>query len=113
MVDLPEEMILREGSLSKLIEWVYRDLSHQEEVASFFRDCAILAPRNQEVDEINEHALYMISGNVREFLSVDSISGCEQHNLLYTIEYLNNLNLGGGYPPHRLVLKVNVPIILL
>ena len=99
--------------MSKLIEWVYRELPHQERDASFFRDCAILAPRNQEVDEINEHALYMLGGNVKEFLSVDSINGSEQHNLLYTIEYLNNLNLGGGYPPHRLVLKVNAPIILL
>lgn len=55
-----------------------------------------------------------MAGSCKEYLSADSVAvGSNNDSILYTIEYLNNLNLGGGYPPHRLVLKENAPVMLL
>ena len=66
------------------------------------------------MDEINEFALSCMPGVCKEYLSADSVSPDSSDNqLLYTVEYLNSLNLGGGYPSHRLILKENAPVILL
>ena len=48
-------------------------------------------------------------------LSVHSVASTfmMHDSILYTNEYLNSLNLGGGYPPHCLDLKENAPITLL
>lgn len=106
-------MLIHGNSLHSLVEWVYKDLQSVEDYTCFFKDRAILAPRNQEVDEINELALGALPGPEKEYLSADSVVSSANDSILYAIEYLNSLNLGGGYPPHRLLLKTNAPIILL
>lgn len=114
MVEIPERMLLHEGSLQALVQWVYHGLQCVQDYGIFFKDRAILAPRNQEVDQINDFSLSILNGEQREYLSADSVSSTSNdQNLLYTTEFLNHLNLGGGYPPHRLVLKKNAPIMLL
>ena len=110
---IPQRMLLHERSLQSLIQWVYGDLRHVSDFAMFFKDRAILSPKNGDVDEVNSIALNVMMGQEREYLSVDSASSPSNlhDNILYTTEYY--LNLGGGYPPQRLVLKENAPIILL
>ena len=112
---IPQTMLLHESSLQSLIQWVYGNLHHVQDFARFFKDHAMLAPRNQDVDELNQIALNAMMGQEIEFLSANSVSSTSNSHdsILYTTEYLNNLNLGGGYPPHRLVLKENASIILL
>ena len=113
-VYLPCQMLLENGSLQKLIEWVYENLQYVQQYTNFFRDRAILAPQNQEVEEINTFALNYMGGSCKEYLSADSVVvGSDNDSILYTTEYLNSLNLSGGYPPHCLVLKENAPVMLL
>ena len=57
LVVIPETMVLHERSLESLIQWVYGDLYHVQDFARFFKDHAVLAPRNQDVDEVNKIAL--------------------------------------------------------
>ena len=58
----------------------------------------------------------LLPNQEREYLSADTISKCidapNDAQVLYPVEYLNTLN-SNNFPPHRLLLKVGVPIMLL
>ncbi|KAK1437616.1 hypothetical protein QVD17_03410 [Tagetes erecta] len=78
---------------------------------------AILAPKKEVVQEINDRLLSIFPGEEKEYLSSDSI--CQEEHVndyfdanLYSPDYLNGLNVS-GLPIHRLVLKVGVPVMLL
>lgn len=77
---------------------------------------AILTPRNETVDELNTYFLSKLEGDVKEYLSSDSIStddsDVEHANTFYTPEYLNSLKCS-GLPNHQLQLKLNAPVILM
>lgn len=74
---------------------------------------AILTPKNADVDNINEQIINNFPGDEYIYLSADSV---EDNNLvnqnLYSSKFLNTLT-PSGMPPHKLILKVGVPIILL
>ena len=72
---------------------------------------AIITPKNNEADELNRFCTELFPGEVREFLSADSVLDPSQAQL-YPLEYLNSLHFG-GLPPHCLRLQLNMPIILL
>ena len=80
------------------------------------KERAILATTNEIVDEINNYMIKLLPGLEREYLSADSISKCSDTyngaNILYPVEYLNTLN-PNNFPPHKLLLKIGVPIMLL
>jgi hypothetical protein len=77
---------------------------------------AILTPRNEYVDEINEYMLSQVGGDSKEYLSSDSIGKADtvgaDYEALYPIEYLNSLEFA-GLPKHKITLKRGVPIMLL
>ncbi|MCO5547310.1 hypothetical protein L7F22_000758 [Adiantum nelumboides] len=111
---IPSDMVLSNQSMDGLISYVYSDMNRHLGDAIKFRDRAILAPRNSDVDIVNAKTLCAMSGDIVEYFSVDSIiEDSMQQSLLYSVEFLNGLNLGGGFPVHYLQLKLNAPIILL
>lgn len=76
---------------------------------------AILAPTNKVVDSLNEHASSLLPGIATEHYSADCIDDKEctlGQNYLYPVELLNRMQ-PTGMPPHKLILKVGMPIILL
>ena len=70
---------------------------------------AILAPKNETVSETNLKLLDLVNGQLHTFLSVDAVPDQSQV-VHYSVEFLNSLR-PPGVPPHRLPLKVRVPII--
>ncbi|KAK5785328.1 hypothetical protein PVK06_039900 [Gossypium arboreum] len=64
---------------------------------------------NDYVEKINEK-MSMFLGESKTFSSFDQV--VDDTNNSYLEEFLNTL-LPNGLPPHKLVLKVNCPIILL
>ncbi|CAL9234415.1 unnamed protein product [Arabidopsis halleri] len=77
---------------------------------------AILTPRNETVDDINAYMLSQVQGELKEYLSYDSIAKVDtigaDYEALYPMEYLNSLEYP-GMPKHKLSLKLGVPIMLM
>ncbi|MCO5551992.1 hypothetical protein L7F22_005500 [Adiantum nelumboides] len=111
---IPSDMVLSNQSMDVLISYVYSDMNRHLGDAIYFRDRAILAPRNSDVDIVNAKILCAMSGDTVEYFSADSIiEDSMQQSFLYSVEFLNGLNFGGGFPVQYLQLKLNAPIILL
>ena len=119
MVKLPDEMIINDESVDSLISEVFGDINEKYESADNFvdyiKDRAILTTKNEDVDAINERVIKNFNKDkpTHVFLSADSVEDRDSvHQNLYPVEFLNTLT-PSGTPPHRLVLKVGAPIILL
>jgi len=81
----------------------------------------ILAPKNTNVDEVNNAILELISEESHTYLSANSLTPTEEGasvaagvsmDSLYPMEFLNTLQFN-GIANHELELKVGVPILLL
>ncbi|XP_076912066.1 uncharacterized protein LOC143570267 [Bidens hawaiensis] len=118
-LEIPEDLLIKDSSdpVSDLIEFVYPSVQHNFNDLNFFHERAILAPKNDVVQEINERLLSVFSREEREYLSSDSICPTEMVNenldeSLCSPDILNGIK-ASGLPNHRLVLKVGVPVMLL
>ena len=70
-----------------------------------FYERALLAPRNDVVDDLNHRLLLTMPGALMELLSADTPETTDQGNPVdYPPEYLHSLNIP-GIPLHRLSLK--------
>ncbi|KAJ0847366.1 putative DNA helicase [Helianthus annuus] len=118
VLHIPQQFLLPTGkdSLADLIRFIYDadTLSHPS--LAKFSDKAIVCPKNKTADEINDLVLSMCDGTSTTYLSSDSMTPHMNDKgdteMLYPIEYINMLNFN-GFPPRRLDLKPNTPIILL
>lgn len=72
---------------------------------------AILAPKNDCVEVMNYQMQNLLPGDGRVYNSIDTSIDPDQ-SILYPVEFLNSLN-PAGLPPHKLELKIGVPIIML
>lgn len=85
-------------------------------IRHFFKERAILTPKNEVVELINDYMLSLIPGEVKTYLSFDT--PCEQNEShdgpdnIHTPELLNTIK-ASGLPNHELKLKVGVPVMLL
>ncbi|OWZ14895.1 Helitron helicase [Phytophthora megakarya] len=102
---------LRERSVNALIDAVYPGVGDDNLLDEYFVDRAILAPTNTSVRRINEMVAERLTGETKEYLSVDSLEGVADPNM-FEQEFLNSLNFS-GIPRHRIVLKVGTPIIMI
>jgi len=73
----------------------------------------ILSPKNEHCLQVNERVLGTLPGEVRMYISADSVK-CDnkEERQNYPTEFLNSLT-PSGMPPHRLNLKVNAVVMLL
>lgn len=117
---LPEECCISpnsESSIDQLIDAIYPNvssLSSLEDIrCEYFKERAILSPRNASVDELNEKVLNRLSEEEKTFLSADKASDESGRNIdNLPIEYLNSIVLA-GFPLHKTILKIGAPILLL
>ncbi|KAI3776977.1 hypothetical protein L1987_46770 [Smallanthus sonchifolius] len=119
MIEIPEDLVIKDSSdpIFELIEFVYPSILDNFKNPSFFHERAILAPKNEVVQEINDRLLSIFPGEEKEYLSSDSICQTEMvpddlDETLYSPDILNGIKVS-GMPNHRLVLKVGVPVMLL
>jgi ATP-dependent DNA helicase PIF1 len=99
-------------NIQQLFNRVYDNFEENFDKPEYLTQRAILSPLNSETDIINHYASERISTYEKEYLSNDSIVDLNDNNHYIPIEYLNNLSFS-GIPPHKLKLKINMPVILL
>ena len=106
---VPEHVCVK--SKEDLIKAIFPSLSQNYSNEDWLGERAILAPKNEDVDKINDQLMRMIPGEERSFRSFDSVEK-DDDATEYPIEFLNSLS-PPGFPPHILTLKVGTPVILL
>jgi ATP-dependent DNA helicase PIF1 len=94
-----------------IVEQVFPCLQERFTNREWLSERAILAPRNAEVDAINEELLTILPGISKTYTSINSIIDPDEI-VHYPTEFLNSLQIP-GLPPHHLNLKVGAPIMLL
>ncbi|XP_024969699.1 uncharacterized protein LOC112509055 [Cynara cardunculus var. scolymus] len=119
VIEIPHDLLITDfvDPISALIEFVYPSILENINNSAYFQERAILAPKNEVVQEINDCLMSLFPGEEKENLSSDML--CELEHLhdefdktLYSPDVLNCLKLS-GIPNHKILLKVGVPIILL
>ncbi|EOA14856.1 hypothetical protein CARUB_v10028177mg [Capsella rubella] len=88
--------------------------------SGFFKQRAILSPRNEDVDKINQSMLSQLpyvyyNCDERRYLSSNSIETSDTSvfdDMVYSQEYLTITNVS-GLPKHELTLKKGAPIMFL
>ncbi|XP_073133484.1 uncharacterized protein [Henckelia pumila] len=112
-IKIPDSMIIPwegEQSINQLIDSIFPNMVQHVHDANYMVSRAIITPKNVDVDKINEILISKFPGEEIEYTSWDTVE--EDKNNLFQEEFLNSLN-PSGLPPHRIVLKVGCPIMLL
>ena len=98
-------------SATALIDKTFPDVIKNYTDHTWIRCRAILAPKNISVNNINTAILNVIPGEMTTYTSIDTVVDVDD-SVNYPTEFLNSLE-PPGMPPHKLHLKVGVPIMLL
>lgn len=116
-VHLREDM--RAETASSLIDFIYPGVgSNPPPPSDYFLRRMILAPRNGDVDSINEEVLSRMSGDAATYYSADAIvtevgaDGPDAIEENLPVEVLRSLS-ASGLPSGELTLKPGCPLILL
>ncbi|GJS36003.1 DNA helicase [Tanacetum coccineum] len=105
-----------EQGLSKLIDFIYDQMTLRTPSAITLQKKANVCPKNETANMINSKVLEMVQGEMTTYLSHDEAIPPECNRadteMLYHVEHLNTLKFL-GFPPHRLELKMGEPVMLL
>lgn len=99
------------SSIQEVIQSIFPDIETKYVDHNWLRGRAILAPKNEAVNRLNEQIQQQIPGEIHNYISVDTVTDKDQA-VNYPVEFLNSLE-PPGMPPHILSLKVGSPIIVL
>ncbi|XP_057719327.1 uncharacterized protein LOC130933725 [Arachis stenosperma] len=119
IIHIPSDILIKnsETVLDDLIDFVYPNMLSNLSVEIYFKDRAILAPTLDFcVTDVNNKMTAGLPGQEIVYLSSDSVCAEEENMELeldaFSPEILNGINCS-GLPPHKLVLKVGAPVMLL
>jgi ATP-dependent DNA helicase PIF1 len=114
-------LLAEDCSLRRLIRTIYLDHQCHFGDAMYFMQHSILAPKNININEVNNAILESLYEELHMYLSANSLTSTKEGasvvagismDSLYLVEFLNTLQFSGN-ANHKLELKVGVPILLL
>ena len=97
--------------MDALKQAVFPDMQANYGKPAWLCERAILAPKNDSVDRINDDLIKELPGQVVSYKSVDTVEKVDEATE-YPVEFLNSLQ-PPGLPPHNLTLKTGAPVMLL
>ncbi|KAL7085708.1 hypothetical protein ACP275_14G295400 [Erythranthe tilingii] len=113
-IHIPNEMLIpfvgAESCFRCLVDSVYPSFDQFPANPYALVDRAILTPKNETVDWINDLLIDRFAGQVKEYISFNKTTDPMQQAEYE--DYLNGVS-ANGLPPHVLRLKENCPIMLL
>ncbi|KAG5251167.1 ATP-dependent DNA helicase [Salix suchowensis] len=118
LIKIPSDLQLHtsDDPVKSMVLAIYPNIEQPTLDPTYFKDRAIITPKNITVTEINNFILGVTHGPQRIYLSSDSIDASSSENdninLLYPLEFINQLEFN-GVPSHILALKIGAPIMLL
>ena len=108
ITEIPQEMIVTDN----LIEFVFGTNIHQMSVDEL-SNRVIVAPTNEHTLEMNRKIIELLPGDPAVYCSADSITLEDSNDAAnYPVEFLHD-QTNSGMPPHILILKRGVIIMLL
>ena len=116
-IKLPDDIVFDKTTFNELISEIFKDINTKyqtNDYNDYIKDRVILSTKNNDVEEINQQVLEIIPDQSKyEYFSADSVQAKDEvDSSLYPLEFLNTLT-PSGMPPHKLVLKKDVLVILL
>ena len=110
LVTIPENISFA-GATEDLLNWVFPDIIQHYEDQNWMCKRAVLTPKNKAVNDINVTMTKAFPGDEIRIESADAFA-FEFENAGIPHEYLTTLN-PPGLPPHLLILKKGMPLLLL
>ena len=110
-IEIPPTLANVLHSRETVIERIYPDLHRNYNNVSWLMQRAILAPHNDTANDINATILEKFPGEQKIYLSLDSVKDHDDAATQYPTEFLNTLQ-PQGMPPHKLKLKIGVPLMV-
>ena len=110
-IELSQELCIEVATKEDLIRRVFPQIEMNYTNHSWLNERAILAPKNSDVNIINQIIQEKIPGNTSSYKSIDTVVD-ESETVNYPTEFLNSLDLS-GIPPHDLVLKEGSSVMCL
>ncbi|GKA30053.1 putative helicase [Tanacetum coccineum] len=117
-IDIPEQFLIKQwdSPIQKIVNETYPEFTSRQSDGEYLKERAILTPKNDDADAINEYMFNQLSGDTITYYSADEVCKASTDNIhqhqLYPMEFLNSLNFS-GMPPHKLCLKKELPIMLM
>lgn len=108
---LPSDFCKLMATRDELIKNVFLNIEQNYTDHQWLSERAILAAKNIDVNEINFKIQNMISSESVRFKSIDTVVD-ENDAVNYPTEFLNSLDIP-GLPPHLLLLKIGLYVILI
>ncbi|GJX74442.1 ATP-dependent DNA helicase PIF1-like protein [Tanacetum coccineum] len=111
-IDIPKKFLIKtwDSLIQQIVAETYPDFTSRQTDNEYLKERAILTPRNDDAEAINEFMFKQLSGEPATYYSADEICKASTDNIdqhqLYPIEFLNSLNFP-GMPPHAMCLKKN------
>ena len=102
-------MVIESGKVSDLLSAVYPDLKQNSKDHLWLYNRAIICPKNDDVQQINEAMLKLMPGVEETFYSIDQVN---DQDARIPIEIVNKLN-PQGMPLHVLSLKLGSIVMLM
>ncbi|XP_058767665.1 uncharacterized protein LOC131641372 [Vicia villosa] len=116
--EIPPDLLITqfEDPIVAIVDATYPDLIHNFHSIQYLKGRAILASTLEIVEQINNHILDLIPGDMRDYYSSNTVDKSEINddtvvNIL-TPEFLSSLRTS-GLPTHHLKLKVGTPIMIM
>ena len=119
-VQIPQEYVIpnddEDEGVRALIDFIYDESTLESPTSEVLQQKAIVCPKNETADAINEKVMLLVKGDTTTYVSSDEAIPLAHdgaaNELLYPPEFLNTLKFP-GLPPNKLELKVGTPIMLL